>query len=128
MEDKKQELLKLIDNLDWDKFVDLGCSGLSVYSYTVALLCDNQKEKTIEQKLEELGFRRLKNIPYDKNKLNELWYALWYVIWEGDDQISLGYDYSLSNTSYQVLIYKDKTKKILDFANHLVNIKNGDEQ
>lgn len=119
MEDKKQELLKLIDNLDWDKFVDLGCSGLSVYSYAVALLCDNQKEKTIEQLLEELGFKRW---TYMVNGLNYL---------DCDDGVLINVRLDLhSNIDKGALLKWDKNdhKTILSFANYLINLKRGDNQ
>ncbi len=127
MEDKKQELIKLIENLDWDKFTDVGCSGLSLYAYTVTLFCDNQKEKIIEQKLEELGF----NADFTYGYLNIHRFGLYYFVHAEFKQIDLTYNpqnlSSKDNYSpgYRGTFYLKDENKILSFANYLIKLKNG---
>lgn len=122
MEDKKQELLKLIDNLVWD-----GLDGLNDridYFLIKETLEKYQKEKTIEQKLEELGF----NHTNDQNTKTGLYYSLW----AGGEIINMEFVVNEKELrigdlipKYMLFISCDKTKEILDFANYLVSLKNG---
>jgi hypothetical protein len=117
MEDKKQELIKLIDNLDWDRFTKTRDSPVGLPQYTMFNLVKThleyvQKEKTIEQKLEELGF--------SKNIANGLCY--FYPSLEGYIKLYSGKN---SNEYIDAKFNILDTDKILGFANYLVNLKNG---
>ncbi len=125
MEEKKQELLKLIENLDINKLQD-NCDDnewsprLNNYGNIICILKRHQKEKSIEQKLKELGF---KTLPHITRVLSEDLYML-----HEPDRVILGYS-KITNCSIgysgAFIVTGLNDKEILNFANYLLNIKNG---
>lgn len=119
MEEQKQELLKYIENLDWEKFNSL--SGVHcIPNYKIVLKClqECQKQPIIEQQLEEMGFTQSYN--YRKSGLD-------FVVFP--KYIHLGYQYGPDNELlyYNAQFNKKDTNKILDFAKYLKELKEKDQ-
>lgn len=136
MEAQKQELIKLIENLDWDKF-NLGTEMIMTtmsanhYATIMHLLLINQKEKTIEQKLEDLGFKlNWEREGFYFNREREgFYYCLDSGVYdEYKDCITIGYklvSHNRCNIHCQTILPQTQKEEILKFANYLVSIKNG---
>lgn len=128
MEEIKQELHKLIDNLDWDKFYDHRTLFTNELMSELKLkLKLNQKEKTIEQKLEDLGFRfQDSQISGIQTDIKTLIYNYADYYFHSRDKIHLEYisdttlDYGTS--SYCANFNRNDISNILNFAQYLKGI------
>ncbi len=121
MEERKQELLKLIDNLDWEKFNDIrGLHRLSNYKIVLKCLDECQKQPPIEQQLRTLGF-----VECDLPSSVGLSFRCIY------DILYLTYIESISDkcrdTFYSCRLERSNTDKILSFAKYLKQLKEEDE-
>lgn len=117
MEEKKQELLKLIDNLDWEKFLEYSEKhGVfnTQYGSTLYDLEKYKKQPTLEQKLKDLGFT---------NKATD---DLYYHIAHYEKWINL-YMYKSINESMDGRFSLGDTDKILSFAKYLKELKEKEE-
>jgi hypothetical protein len=124
-EEQKQELHKLIDNLDWDKFNDIfpttACYPCRNYSDLIkSHLKACQKQPTIERQLEEIGFTKkvssyFKGLQYS---LHDTVIYLTYVVWDIEIENKIDEFYQA-----KFLLDIHDIQKILDFAKYLVELK-----
>lgn len=124
MEDKKRELLRLIEGCDIEELFKLDpefywCGMANKYSNICSALIRCQKQKTIEQKLEDLGFKKIDSFRAYELGLN--YDNLKSAIYIEYRENRLG-DESIYHASK---IEKSNSDKIIKFANYLVNLKNG---
>lgn len=127
MEEKKQKLLKLIDNLDWDKFLEYSGKHGAFNTKYGSILYDlekYQKQPTIEQRLKDLGFKASLEAQDTKKGLYYKSYGdkdfrIYYIPHTCELPGSMIY-------SYTAIFPKSNAQIILNFANYLITIQDGD--